>query len=92
MKQIQRRKAKGRVAKPVPRLPDLDVAKPAVLNSLSCPDAQRGYRHASDEFVDWYCRTAAFLPARQWSFGMGWHLETRHPHENAFSGPSVSRT
>jgi hypothetical protein len=21
---------------------------------LSCPDAQRGYRHATDEFVDWY--------------------------------------
>jgi hypothetical protein len=37
------------------RLPDLDVAKSAVLNSLSCPDAQRGYRHAIDEFVDWYC-------------------------------------
>jgi hypothetical protein len=32
------------------RLPDLDVAKSAVLNSLSCPDAQRGYRHAIDEF------------------------------------------
>ena len=55
MKQIQRRKAKGRVAKLVLRLPDLEVAKSAVLNSLSCPDAQRGYRHAIDEFVDWYC-------------------------------------
>jgi hypothetical protein len=30
-------------------------AKSAVLSSLSCPDAQRGYRHAIDEFVDWYC-------------------------------------
>jgi hypothetical protein len=55
MKQIQRRKARGRVAKPVLRLPDLEVAKSAVLNSLSCTDAQRGYRHAIDEFVDWYC-------------------------------------
>src|ERR1700683_3163238 len=55
MKQIQRRKAKGRVAQSVLRLPDLEVAKSAVLNSLSCPDAQRGYRHAIDEFVDWYC-------------------------------------
>jgi hypothetical protein len=37
------------------RLPDLEIAKSAVLNSLSCPDAERGYRHAIDEFVDWYC-------------------------------------
>jgi hypothetical protein len=41
--------------KAVLRLPDLDHAKAVVLNSLTCPDAQRGYRHAIDEFVDWYC-------------------------------------
>jgi hypothetical protein len=23
--------------------------------SVAYPDAQRGYRHAIDEFVDWYC-------------------------------------
>jgi len=55
MKQNQKRNAKGRAAKSVLRIPDLEVAKSAVLNSLSCPDAQRGYRHAIDEFVDWYC-------------------------------------
>ena len=55
MKQKQRRKVKGRAAKSVLRLPDLEVAKSAVLSSLSCPDAQRGYRHAIDEFVDRYC-------------------------------------
>src|SRR6266699_1352926 len=37
------------------RLPDLEHAKAAVLNSLTSRDAQRGYRHAIDEFVDWYC-------------------------------------
>jgi hypothetical protein len=41
--------------KTVLRLPDLDQAKSAVLNSLTSGDAQRGYRHAIDEFVDWYC-------------------------------------
>ena len=41
--------------KTVLKLPDLDQAKSAVLNSLSAKDAQRGYRHAIDEFVDWYC-------------------------------------
>jgi integrase len=37
------------------RLPDLEFSKTAVLNSLSSVDGQRGYAHAIDEFVDWYC-------------------------------------
>jgi hypothetical protein len=34
------------------RLLDLEHAKAAALNSLTSLDAQRGYRHAIDEFVD----------------------------------------
>src|SRR5215475_6075744 len=41
--------------KSVLRLPDLEHAKAAVLNSLNSVDAKRGYRHAIEEFVDWYC-------------------------------------
>jgi hypothetical protein len=37
------------------RLLDLENAKAAVLNSFTSSDAQRGYRHAIDAFVDWYC-------------------------------------
>jgi hypothetical protein len=37
------------------RLPDLEHAKAAVLNSLNSMDAKRSYRHAIDEFVDRYC-------------------------------------
>jgi hypothetical protein len=48
-------KKRGGCAKSVLRLPDLEIAKTEVINSLSCPDAQRGYRHAIDEFVEWYC-------------------------------------
>jgi site-specific recombinase XerD len=44
-----------RTPKMVLRLPELDQAKSAVLNSLSSAEAQRGYRHAIDEFVEWYC-------------------------------------
>jgi hypothetical protein len=52
----QKTRTRKRVtSKAILRLPDLEVAKSAVLSSLSCPDAQRGYRHAIDEFVDWYC-------------------------------------
>jgi hypothetical protein len=42
-------------SKSILRLLDLGHAKTAVLNSLTSPDAQRGYRHAIDEFVEWYC-------------------------------------
>ena len=41
--------------KAVLRLPDLDQTKSTVLNSLTSAYAQRGYRHAIDEFVEWYC-------------------------------------
>ena len=46
---------KPTTTKSVLRLPDLEHAKAAVLNSLTSPEAQRGYRHPIDEFVDWYC-------------------------------------
>jgi hypothetical protein len=48
----RRRRSKTRS---VLRLLDLEHSKTAVLNSLTSQDAQRGYRHAIDEFVDWYC-------------------------------------
>src|SRR5438552_5025447 len=47
--------------KAVLRLPDLDQAKSAVLNSLTSSDAQRGYRHAIEEFVEWYCSAKRFF-------------------------------
>src|SRR5258707_13139591 len=37
------------------RLPDLDHAKTAVLNSLGSPDSERSYRFAIDDFIAWYC-------------------------------------
>jgi hypothetical protein len=55
MKQKPRSRVNRKKAKTVLRLPDLEHAKAAVLNSLTSADAQRGYRHAIDEFVDWSC-------------------------------------
>ena len=78
MKLIQRRKAKGRAANSVLRLPDLEVAKSAVLNSLSCPDAQRDYRHATDEFVDWYCSEPRLSFNKTVVIRYWMHLESRH--------------
>lgn len=46
---------KKRVAKRVLRLPDLDFAKRAVLNTLGSPESKRAYEFAIDDFVGWYC-------------------------------------
>ena len=37
------------------RMPDLDQAKSAVISSLPSKESQRGYRHAIEEFINWYC-------------------------------------
>ncbi len=53
-----RRKPKKRtIGKPKARLglPDLDQSKAAVIGSLRSPESQRGYTHAIDEFIEWYC-------------------------------------
>src|SRR5713101_2323358 len=55
MKQKPSSRRRRSSTKSVLRLPDLEHAKAAVLNSLNSTDAKRGYRHAIDEFVDWYC-------------------------------------
>ena len=58
-KEARHVKNKHIVAKKKPkntfRLPDLDQAKSAVLNSLPSKESQRGYWHAIEEFIAWYC-------------------------------------
>jgi site-specific recombinase XerD len=46
---------KKKTAKRVLRLPDLDFAKRAVLNTLGSPESKRAYEFATDDFVMWYC-------------------------------------
>ena len=77
MKRKPRRKER-RGAKSILRLPDLEAAKSAVLNSLSCPDAQRGYRHAIDEFVEWYCSEPRLSFSKTVVLRYRMHLETRN--------------
>jgi site-specific recombinase XerD len=47
------------------------------LNSLTSPDAQRGYRHAIDEFVDWYCSEPRLALNRTLVLRYRSHLESR---------------
>jgi integrase len=52
MKKSRRRKT---AARRVLRLPDLDYARRAVLNTLGSPESKRAYECAIDDFVAWYC-------------------------------------
>jgi site-specific recombinase XerD len=51
---MSRKKAK-QTPKRVLRLPDLDFAKSAVLNTLRSSESKRSCRFAIDDFVAWYC-------------------------------------
>jgi hypothetical protein len=54
---MARRKQTAKRSKPktILRLPDLELSKNAVLNSLAAPSSQVSYGHAIDEFIGWYC-------------------------------------
>lgn len=58
-------------------LPDLDQAKAAVLGSLRSPESQRGYQHAIDEFVCWYCSEPRLSFNKTVVIRYRIHLETR---------------
>lgn len=60
------------------RLPSLDQAKSAVLNSLSSIDTQRGYGHAIEEFVEWYCSEPRLSFSKTVVLRYRIRLESRH--------------
>jgi site-specific recombinase XerD len=69
--------SRGKSSKSVLRLPDLEHAKDAVLNRLNSIDAKRGYRHAIDEFVEWYCSEPRLAFNRIVVLRYRSHLESR---------------
>src|SRR3989440_6408034 len=77
MKQKPSSKRRRTSTKSILRLPDLEHAKAAVLNSLNSTDAKRGYRHAIDEFVDWYCSKPRLAFNRIVVLRYRSHLESR---------------
>ena len=58
-------------------LPDLELAKTAVLNSLSSETGQRTYEHAISEFVRWYCSEPRLAFNRAVVLRYRIHLEQR---------------
>ena len=58
-------------------IPDLEHAKAAVLRSLGSPDSVRGYQHAIDEFVVWYCSEPRLAFNKTVVLRYRFHLEER---------------
>ena len=58
------------------RLPDLDHAKSAVLNSLSSPHSRRNYKFAMEEFITRYCSKARLALHRAVVLRLRLHLES----------------
>ena len=52
---MAKHKVKPNYRRRLPRLPDLDHCKRAVLNSLGSPASRRVYEYAIDQFIAWYC-------------------------------------
>src|SRR6266852_6210459 len=77
MKQKPSSRRRHTRTKSILRLPDLEHAKAAVLNSLNSADAKRGYRHAIDEFIDWYCSEPRLAFNRIVVLRYRSHLESR---------------
>src|ERR1700690_2161464 len=77
MKQKPISKRRRNSTKSILRLPDLEHARAAVLNSLNSADAKRGYRHVIDEFVDWYCSEPRLAFNRIVVLRYRSHLESR---------------
>jgi hypothetical protein len=75
-KQHPRRKRRA-PPKAVLRLPDLDQAKSAVLNSLTSVDAKRGYRQCHRRVRGWYCSEPRLSFNRTVVLRCRMHLESR---------------
>ena len=68
------------------RLPDLDQAKSAVLNSLPSQESRRGYRHAIEEFITWYCSEPRLSFNRTVVTRYRIHLESRQLAPGTING------
>src|SRR5260370_1375446 len=77
MKRKPHSRRKRTTRKACVRLSESEHDKGAVVNSLTSLDAQRGYRHAIDEFVDWYCSEPRLAFNRIVVLRYRSHLESR---------------
>jgi site-specific recombinase XerD len=86
MKQRKRGQAKKSSPKHSLNLPDLDQSRSAVLSSLPSKESQRGYRHAIDEFIEWYCSEPRLSFNKAVVTRYRIHLESRQLAPNTING------
>src|ERR1019366_7150468 len=86
MKQHTLEQAKKSPPKHNLNLPDLDQARSAVLSSLPSVESQRGYRHAIDEFIAWYCSEPRLSFNKAVVTRYPIHLESRQLAPNTING------
>jgi site-specific recombinase XerD len=79
MKKTPTANSTGKKSRPKAKLgiPDLEQSKAAVLRSLGSPDSRRGYQHAIDEFVAWYCSEPRLAFNKTVVLRYRFHLEER---------------
>ena len=75
-----KKRKKRMIGRPKTRLglPDLDQSKATVIGGLRSPESQRGYRHAIDEFIQWYCSEPRLSFNRTVVLRYRIHLESRN--------------
>jgi len=73
---MRKKKRKLPCRKIVLRLPVLDHAKSAVLNSLSSPCSPRNYKFAMEQFITWYCSEPRLALNRAVVLRFRLHLES----------------
>ena len=73
---MRKKKKKPLCRKIVLRLPDLDQAKSALLNSLSSPQSRRNYKFAMEQFIAWYCSEPRLALNRAVVLRFRQHLES----------------
>jgi site-specific recombinase XerD len=86
MKRAKPSRARESSPKQSLKLPDLDQAKSAVLNSLPSKESQRGYRHAIDEFIAWYCSEPRLSFSKSVVTRYRIHLESRELAPGTING------
>ena len=79
MRKTSTNKTRGKRSRPKTKLgiPDLEHSKATVLRSLGSPDSRRGYQHAIDEFVAWYCSEPRLAFNKSVVLRYRFHLEER---------------
>ena len=73
---MRKRNKRPSCHKIVLKLPDLDHAKFAVLNSLSSPHSRRNYKFAMEQFITWFCSEPRLALNRTVVLRFRLHLES----------------